>query len=393
VRELPPGAPRLVVFLAAGCGPCERLAPALREVDGVAVTAVVAGEMGLGPIARPDLEHLFDRWAIPGTPFAVALDATGTVVRSEVATPEVLTELAQAARGTAPRSSRRLLLQTGAAVAAGSVLLRAESAWALARRATARLARYTPDVEWDTDRRNNFTGTCLEFADRLEETGVYVEGKAMSRPDHNAGGYTWAAGYQPDDPVSSVPIAVCRRDERWQYEWKGFCPCDDRQYTDATLCHEECPDGLRCLGHCQTTFERHCVEARVDICLPQPRIVIYVLRWTPRGPGATVGCRAMADRINRGTGLHELDHATATRAVIADVGAGYENRRFRVCGLTREAAKAELDRQIGELMRQAQQEARTAVELESVAVHRARRRTRLECPNCPVPKKRKRRRR
>jgi thiol-disulfide isomerase/thioredoxin len=77
----------LVIFVAPDCQPCRELAPtfpAFRRAwpDVELVVAVARGNddertehaRAIGSFARADLQDLYERWEIQGTPFAVALD-------------------------------------------------------------------------------------------------------------------------------------------------------------------------------------------------------------------------------------------------------------------------------------------------------------------------------
>lgn len=80
------GVPSIVLFLSAGCSPCESLLPGLpsfiRNYPAIRMLTVPgqgsetndAFVDSLGPHARPDLAWLFADWNVPGTPFAVGID-------------------------------------------------------------------------------------------------------------------------------------------------------------------------------------------------------------------------------------------------------------------------------------------------------------------------------
>lgn len=89
------GRPAIVLFMAPGCDLCDDLVPVLptvsrhyRELDlFVALpehSDTNAYSDRLTELARPDLHELFSAWEIPGTPFAVGLDASHLVVSSGV---------------------------------------------------------------------------------------------------------------------------------------------------------------------------------------------------------------------------------------------------------------------------------------------------------------------
>jgi hypothetical protein len=396
-----PGTPRLVVVLAPGCGPCHRLAPAIRALDvpGLEVVAAVAAtgddpdrEALLGELAprgRPDLATLVDAWRIPGTPFGVRLDADGVVTAAGPVTDAgQLRLLAEAASAPVVHRSRRQLLAAAAGVAGAAVVAPiAESVAAI--RTALPAGRTTPDFDIDDNPRNSFTGTCDKFGDLVERRGVIgADGDAKK----NAGGYTYAAGF---DSASTIDANVCRREERVQKEWKGYCPCDGRQYTNETICHVDCPSGLACFGQqCQETFRRVCIDAIVDICVSQPAITISVLRWTPRGPGVGAKCRAMAQRYQRQTGLHEQHHAQDVRDAVDETNALFSNKTIRKCATEEAAARAAINAEIAKLVEQAKQEAYRRDSDKSAAFHNTSegRHGIVDCRVCE-PVKRKRRRR
>jgi hypothetical protein len=91
-------AKRLILFLSSSCGPCKRLAADLRAAVGIrdgedaptpaGVELVVvtdrAGVELFGDLAASELiaqsgGELSSAWEIPGTPFAISVDATGVV--------------------------------------------------------------------------------------------------------------------------------------------------------------------------------------------------------------------------------------------------------------------------------------------------------------------------
>lgn len=87
----------VVVFLGTGCIACEDLLPAIPVVAGTypsvdLIAAVGPGQQRareiyrrkLGDLARLDLAELHERWDIPGTPFAVAVDPSERVLMKGV---------------------------------------------------------------------------------------------------------------------------------------------------------------------------------------------------------------------------------------------------------------------------------------------------------------------
>jgi len=126
-REI--GKPALVLFVSHTCGLCKDLIPAIpvvqshyRELEIVAV--VTGGEegdrlayaKGIGETARPDLHDLQQRWSVPGTPFAVAIDRDNRVQVSGVANSldqlEALAETLLADDG-APDTAAREEVESG----------------------------------------------------------------------------------------------------------------------------------------------------------------------------------------------------------------------------------------------------------------------------------------
>lgn len=111
----PTGRPALVVFTSSACEYCKALVPRLRwmhetygpgadhghQLDLIAVGTDGSAELRaehareLDGFARTDLITLMQDWDIPGTPFAVALDAEQRVKGAEVVnTPDELETLA-----------------------------------------------------------------------------------------------------------------------------------------------------------------------------------------------------------------------------------------------------------------------------------------------------------
>jgi hypothetical protein len=402
-----PGEPRLVVVLAPGCGPCGRLAPAVRSLDlpGVRVEAAVAatGDAeerrslidALGPRARADLADLVDDWRIPGTPFGVRLDAEGVVTAAgPVLDDEDLRALADgmlAEWTVAPMRgrSRREVLLGATGVAAAAFLAPVAQTFAAVRSAVP-AQRNTPDFDIDDNPKNRFTGTCDGFADLIEKRGVIgADGDAKKK----AGGYTDAAGFES---ASTISADVCRREERVQKTWRGFCPCDGEQYTNETQCNVDCPEGLACFGEqCQTTFRQVCIDAIVDICVAQPKITISVLRWKPTGRGAGPKCKAMAKRMETRTGLHEQHHAQDVRDAVDETNALFSNRTIRKCAEEESQARALINAEIAKLVDQAKQEAYRRDTQKSADFHRTSEGAhgRLDCRECEPAKRKKRRKR
>lgn len=103
--------PALVVFVAPDCQPCTELTPsfvAFRRAwpDVELVAAVARGTdaerqayaQTLGDYARPDMQELYERWEVRGTPYGVALDSGGRVrAKGVVNTLDQLEELAHVA--------------------------------------------------------------------------------------------------------------------------------------------------------------------------------------------------------------------------------------------------------------------------------------------------------
>jgi hypothetical protein len=89
--------PALLFFLSPTCSLCPEVARAIpvaqahfRELDfipaviGAATDEKLAYTASLGSSSRADLDELFERWNIAGTPYAVGLDAGGTVRSSGI---------------------------------------------------------------------------------------------------------------------------------------------------------------------------------------------------------------------------------------------------------------------------------------------------------------------
>lgn len=105
--------PALVVFTSSECEQCRALVPGLRQIHALYGPAADNGHQldlvavltdrdldrrteharELGSFARPDLIALMQDWNVPGTPFAVALDAKQHVKGAEVASNQVQLEM------------------------------------------------------------------------------------------------------------------------------------------------------------------------------------------------------------------------------------------------------------------------------------------------------------
>lgn len=92
VPGLHEGRPAIVLFLSTECSICRPLLPSIPVVrqryPEIEILSIVAGqdtdermriELETGIAARQDLLELQSDWRIPGTPFAVAIDAEGRV--------------------------------------------------------------------------------------------------------------------------------------------------------------------------------------------------------------------------------------------------------------------------------------------------------------------------
>lgn len=94
------GRPAVVLFISPTCGLCKPLVPgvaalrrAYRQEELEIVAAIIGGSDSdreryaaeVGAAARTDLAVLEQEWRIPGTPFVVGVDRTGSVYKSGVA--------------------------------------------------------------------------------------------------------------------------------------------------------------------------------------------------------------------------------------------------------------------------------------------------------------------
>lgn len=109
----PTGRPALVVFTSSACEQCKALEPGLQRIHAVYgpdaenghqldIVAVLTDRNAngraehareLGRFARVDLIALMQDWDIPGTPFAVALDAEHRVKGAEVVNTRMQLEM------------------------------------------------------------------------------------------------------------------------------------------------------------------------------------------------------------------------------------------------------------------------------------------------------------
>jgi hypothetical protein len=89
--------PSVLVFLSPSCQLCPPVAAALpdlerefpeveviRAVVGAATDDKLAYARQVGPRARTDLDGLYEKWQVPGTPFAVGITSDGRVAVSGV---------------------------------------------------------------------------------------------------------------------------------------------------------------------------------------------------------------------------------------------------------------------------------------------------------------------
>ena len=111
--------PTLVSFVSPDCAMCEEVGKAIPVVAAnypeLEMLSIVGGAVGpdrdryltmLGDGARTDLTQMLERWEVPGTPFAVAIDAEGYVQRSGIVnTLDQLESLAEAIAAPANESS------------------------------------------------------------------------------------------------------------------------------------------------------------------------------------------------------------------------------------------------------------------------------------------------
>lgn len=107
------GRPALVVFTSSACEQCKALEPGLQQIQAVYGPDAAEGHQldliavltdrnldsrreharELGTFARADLIALMQDWDVPGTPFAVALDAQHRVKGAEVVNTQVQLEM------------------------------------------------------------------------------------------------------------------------------------------------------------------------------------------------------------------------------------------------------------------------------------------------------------
>jgi hypothetical protein len=85
LAELASSGPELAVFFSPGCRLCRQLAPGVRALgrEGLAVHVVYENEA----------PETFERWAVPGTPFAVHIVDGVVVAKGTVNTLEQLEQL------------------------------------------------------------------------------------------------------------------------------------------------------------------------------------------------------------------------------------------------------------------------------------------------------------
>ncbi len=127
IDSLRPGIPAVMLFLAPGCEICKPIATALpamrRAYPGLQLLSIVVGDdpqakrvyaASLRGDARTDLDGLFGEWNVPGTPYAVGVDADGRVRTSGIVNnlPQIET-VAELVLGPQPAPASADLLPLG----------------------------------------------------------------------------------------------------------------------------------------------------------------------------------------------------------------------------------------------------------------------------------------
>ena len=350
----PSGRPLVVVAVSAGCAACDRLVPALRdiaashpEVDLVVAVAPSPGaaalRASLGPLADERMWQLLSRHRrVPGTPYAISLDASRRVLAaSGVDEPRLRATLADLGNGaTATALSRGQLLRVVAATGLGVLIGVLPSTPAVAR-----MRRRADDWTFQDDDRNDIHGSCERYKGAFHR-GVYdQDGKRLEE----TAGYTYAEGFEIGDGCSPpprsqrLPTQARVNLKRVTYEWRGHCPCPQNMtsYTDPTLCAVECPKGLACFGYqCVTDFEQYCVEVMYSLrATKKPEIIITALQWYPPD-NSSPRCKVYAKSFREHVRGHEEQHAKDVLTVIDQWEMRHDNQYLKACAPTREAAEA-----------------------------------------------------
>jgi hypothetical protein len=366
----------LIVVLSPGCPPCEGLAPELARfaADRPRLALTVAIGPGapsererlataVGAPARLDLERALNRWTVPATPWAIAALGDGRVAASApVPTPDALASVVASLGEPPTRHSRRAALRAAAVASVAVPAVRSAVAYA-------RVLKQSPiavaaGITYDHSPQNDFHGTCDKFGDRLQTGGgVYVPGYSGGK---DANGYTKVTGI---DDGGKPPASVVNRRDKVTITQKGYCPCDHSYYDSFTQCTIECPNGLGCFGiQCQPGPSVVCIDTTYGVKLDPPDITIYQLLWTPPKHSLR-GCKQMAAAINANTAAHEARHAQNAINAFNQVNQRYAHKRAHACAPTKGQALAEINAQIADEIRAAQDEAATVLDAADQAFH------------------------
>lgn len=359
LRSRPAGEPAVIVLLAPGCPPCERLAaqlPALAAVSAVPILVGVrpgpdaaAMTAALGSLHQPGLWQRLTRFRqLPGTPFAIALDADGVVRSAKPADEEsILGATGALTTPIAPgeRLSRGTAVRTAAVAFGALAVLPLAAGTASAKRRK----RRPKAAAWDFkhDPRNHVDGDCGKFHSRIGR-GVYdAAGHRLS----DTLGYTYAEGFEtgngcsPPPEADRLPTSASIDTKRVMRTWRGHCPCPTRMqnYTDESKCHVDCPSGLACFGYqCVTDFEEYCVEVLYTIKATRaPKITITALEWAPPA-NSSPRCKVYAQSYNDFIRRHEEQHAQDTLDVIKEWENKNDRKYLKRCAPTEAEAMAQV---------------------------------------------------
>lgn len=268
--------------------------------------------------------------------------------------------------------------------AAGAAMLRLERpqrAFALAAGPAATKPTF------DDRKENTYTGShCNKFGDLIENRGVVAADGTRKK---GAGGYTWAQGLEGtgNDAWKSVKAATANYSEKVEEEYRWDCPCDKnkKDYLTNTQCVVECPSGLGCaFTQCKSRLVRVCIEAKADIVVSVPKIVISVLRWEPP-KSAKKACHEIASAYNSQVAEHEKGHAADTNKAVERTNKDYARMQFRGCGKTRAEAREQLRQNIEKQKNAARRDLHSRDSAASARFHKtdAGGHGRLDCRPCP----------
>lgn len=187
---------------------------------------------------------------------------------------------------------------------------------------------------------NDFRGSCTEFNDYRQTTGVTdVEG--ATHPGYS--GWTHA----------KVTFSFTYQYSIERPKGKLYCACNKKAYEDIRTCQRECKVTLGCFaGICQPTDSdsgQICIDATLD---PTPRQFSVIatpsrLNWKPTSK-PTKSCTSEINSWISRVNAHEASHVKDVRSVVANKNNAWARTKhtYKGCGDTEAAAKAKAEQAI-----------------------------------------------